>query len=102
MGPFLTNQTAQIVSLAAPGSANDLRVEGVCDAGGLMSYATSLVDAYRFVGRYTGLILKGANSEELPVQQVMKIELLVNLKTATALGLTIPPSIMVRADEVIE
>jgi putative tryptophan/tyrosine transport system substrate-binding protein len=101
--PFFTSHRDQIVALAARHAVPTLeQTREFTAAGGLMAYGSNLQDGWRVVGSYTGRILKGEKPADLPVQQATKIEMVINLKTAVALGLTVPQSILLRADQVIE
>jgi putative ABC transport system substrate-binding protein len=101
--PFFTDQRAKIVTLAARHALPSVYpLREFSAAGGLITYGTSITDANRQLGVYTGRVLKGTRPADLPVIRSAKFELIINLKTAKALGLEVPSAIMLRADEVIE
>jgi len=101
--PMFLSNTARIVELAAKHRLPAIYgLREYAEAGGLMAYAPKLADLYRRAGTYVAKILEGAKPADLPVEQPTKFELVINMKTAKALGLTIPPSLLLRADEVIE
>ena len=101
--PLFNGQSEQLAMLSVShGIPTIYQFREFAAAGGLISYSGSITDAYRQAGVYSGRILKGDKPSDLPVQQSTKVELILNLKTATILGLEVPPALLARADEIIE
>jgi putative tryptophan/tyrosine transport system substrate-binding protein len=101
--PFFVGRRDRLSALAAKHSLPSIwEWPEFVEGGGLMSYGTSIIDTFRQVGVYTGSVLKGENPVELPVVRPVKFELVINLKTATTLGIEVPATLLARADQVIE
>ena len=99
---MIISERRRLVDLAAKHRLPAVYMEMVCRCRGLMAYGPNVADIFRRTASYVDKILKGTNPADLPVEQPLKFELVINLKTAKALGLTIPPSLLQRADEIIQ
>jgi putative ABC transport system substrate-binding protein len=101
--PLFVQQSERLAALALRHAVPTISpYREFAEAGGLMSYGTDVGDQLRIAGAYTGRILKGEKPADLPVQQATRVDLLINMKTAKALGIEMPPTLLARADEVIE
>jgi putative ABC transport system substrate-binding protein len=101
--PFLEGRHEQLAKLAARHAVPAIAAYAeFVSAGGLISYGTSRADAYRLEGSYVGRVLKGERPAQLPVQQSVAVQLVINVNAAKALGLTVPPSLVIRADQIIQ
>ena len=101
--PFLSSRREQLVALASRHAVPSIYAwREFTTSGGLISYGASLTASFHLLGTYAGKVLKGANPAEMPVQQATKFELVINIKTAKSFGLTVPPTLLAQADDVIE